>query len=45
MLLFANGRAQVIGHNYVSNQPILYRSEQMDSREDKNEDCSVDYFM
>ena len=43
MLLFANARAQVIGQNYVINGPILYRSEQMDSREDKDQDCSVDY--
>ena len=31
MLLFANAGAQVIGHNYVINQPILYRIKQMDS--------------
>jgi len=31
MLKLANARAQVIGHNYVGNQPILYRSEQIDS--------------
>jgi hypothetical protein len=31
MLLFANARAQVIGHNYVSNRPISYRSERLNS--------------
>ena len=45
MLKFANARAQVIGHNYVGNQPILYWSERMDSWEDEDENCSLDYFI
>ncbi len=31
MLLFAKARAQLIGHYYAGNQPILYWSKQMDS--------------
>ena len=40
-----NNSIRVIGHNYMNNGCNFNPSKQMDSREDNNEDCSVDYFM
>ncbi len=45
MLLFVNARAQNIGHNYVGNQQILYRSDRINSSDDEDENCSVNYFI
>ena len=45
MPLFANARAQVIGHNYADNHLILYRSKQIDSWDNDDENCSVNFFI
>ena len=40
-----NNSIQVIGHNYMNNGCTFNPSKQMDSWEDKDEDCNVDHFI
>ncbi len=40
-----NNSIQVIGHNYINNGCNFNPSKQLDSWEEKDEDCNVDYFI